>query len=200
MRRLTTSTADPRPRPRSSASRTTARLLLMAIAWSSASIVSRADASEPVDFAITTVDGRMVRSDDFRGRWLLVNYWATWCDGCVKEMPLLSRLVDREPRLAVLGITDEKLSTTALETFVAAHPVSYVIAHVDHGALARRTSRDRVRRRRAADQLSARTRRPRRRTLHRRDRSGAPATPHRRSVAMKAARPARRPATRRANA
>ncbi len=133
MRRLTTSRVG--ARSRSSTGRTTALCLFAALAWSSSTIASRADASEPVDFAVTTIDGRLVRSDDYRGRWLLVNYWATWCDGCVKEMPVLSRLVDREPRLAVLGITDEKLAAAALEAFVAAHPVSYAIAHVDRAAL-----------------------------------------------------------------
>ncbi len=35
--------------------------------------------------------GRPLRMADFRGRHLLVNFWATWCPPCVEEMPLLDR-------------------------------------------------------------------------------------------------------------
>ena len=39
--------------------------------------------------------GRDVRLDDFRGRTVIVNFWATWCVPCVVEMPSLQRLRDR---------------------------------------------------------------------------------------------------------
>ena len=39
--------------------------------------------------------GKDVRLDDFRGRTVIVNFWATWCTPCVEEMPSLQRLRDR---------------------------------------------------------------------------------------------------------
>src|SRR4029453_2041043 len=39
--------------------------------------------------------GKDVHLDDFRGRTVIVNFWATWCTPCVEEMPSLQRLRDR---------------------------------------------------------------------------------------------------------
>ena len=49
---------------------------------------------EIVTPAITleTSDGRSLSLADFRGRFVLLNIWATWCPPCVKEMPSLDRL------------------------------------------------------------------------------------------------------------
>ena len=40
-------------------------------------------------------EGKMVTLDDFRGRTVLVNFWATWCAPCLKELPSLDALEDR---------------------------------------------------------------------------------------------------------
>lgn len=42
--------------------------------------------------AIETADGRRLTGETFRGRFVLLNVWATWCPPCVKEMPSLDRL------------------------------------------------------------------------------------------------------------
>jgi thiol-disulfide isomerase/thioredoxin len=38
-----------------------------------------------------TVDGNSGRFADLRGRWVLINYWASWCEPCIKEIPELNR-------------------------------------------------------------------------------------------------------------
>ena len=59
------------------------------------------------EFDITADDGQGVRLADFRGKFVLLNFWATWCPPCVDEMPSLNlvheRLSDRG--LVVLGIS-----------------------------------------------------------------------------------------------
>ena len=53
-----------------------------------------ADASEPATprLALPTLDGATYDLADHRGKWVVVNFWATWCAPCIKEMPELSAL------------------------------------------------------------------------------------------------------------
>jgi len=56
-------------------------------------------------FRHASVDGQFVTADDFDGQALLVNFWATWCAPCRREMPLLNEVHQgREGQLTVLGI------------------------------------------------------------------------------------------------
>ena len=58
------------------------------------------------DFRLADASGQIVSAERFDGHLLLVNFWATWCDPCVEEMPMLAQLqrdfADRG--LAVVGI------------------------------------------------------------------------------------------------
>ncbi|MEX2247332.1 MAG: TlpA disulfide reductase family protein [Dehalococcoidia bacterium] len=60
------------------------------------------DARHPVrgqpapDFALLTTDGRVLRLSDFRGKVVYVNFWATWCTPCKKELPAIQRIYDEK--------------------------------------------------------------------------------------------------------
>ncbi len=57
------------------------------------------------DFALTALDGSTIRLSDLRGRWVLVNFWATWCEPCKVEMPDLQRIAAQyADRLTLVGI------------------------------------------------------------------------------------------------
>ncbi len=57
----------------------------------------------PADF--TDVNGEGYRYADFQDKWIIVNYWATWCAPCIKEIPELNKLAtDHAADLVVLGV------------------------------------------------------------------------------------------------
>lgn len=68
-----------------------------------------------------TKDGAATSLADFRGRVLLVNYWATWCSPCVAEMPSLDRLeaVLGGADFAILPIASDRAGLRVVEPFYA---------------------------------------------------------------------------------
>jgi peroxiredoxin len=86
------------------------------------------DASrQNADFTLTDLDGKAWTLQQLRGNVVLVNFWATWCPPCRKEMPDLSALYDRfkDQGFVILGISAE--DADKVKPFIGEHPVSYPI-------------------------------------------------------------------------
>ena len=47
------------------------------------------------DLSLPTLDGGVIRLNDLRGKLVLINFWATWCAPCLKEIPVLVQMQDR---------------------------------------------------------------------------------------------------------
>jgi len=73
-------------------------------------------------------EGPPLRLADFKGRPLVVNFWATWCTACVEEMPLLTAFYQETKSIGwqVLGLAI--VQPSAVKRFLAQHPVEYPIA------------------------------------------------------------------------
>ena len=69
---------------------------------------------------------------DYRGKWVIVNYWATWCPPCLEEIPELIQLHnEHKGRNAVVwGINREDIPLADLKAFVAKQQISYPIFQV----------------------------------------------------------------------
>ena len=61
------------------------------------------------DFALRSIKGRSARLKDFKGKVLLINFWATWCPPCLAEMPELVKLQKEHKArgLQIIGVTYE---------------------------------------------------------------------------------------------
>jgi thiol-disulfide isomerase/thioredoxin len=106
---------------------------LLLTAWNPlhAANASPYETTEPVDFTLKQLGGGKVSLSDYRGQWVVVNYWATWCAPCRKEMPELSALHEQREDVTVLGLAYEDVEDNDFEDFLKKSPVSYPILLVD---------------------------------------------------------------------
>jgi thiol-disulfide isomerase/thioredoxin len=81
-----------------------------------------------------TVDGKPRQLSDWRGKRVLINFWATWCAPCRREMPLLSENAARyrERNVAIVGVAED--TAGSVRTYLAEQPVTYPVLLADTDA------------------------------------------------------------------
>ncbi len=103
------------------------RLLCIAVFLLSAGVAAAES------FAFKDMKGQEQRLQDYRGKWVLVNFWATWCPPCLEEIPDLIALYEahRSRDLVVIGVALDSTRESVVE-FVAKKKVGYPIVLGDY--------------------------------------------------------------------
>jgi peroxiredoxin len=107
-----------------------AALLLCLLTWSTANALNVGDVAP--DFSRADLNGKTVQLSKYRGKIVLLNFWATWCGPCREEMPAFSKWqVDYTSKgLQVIGLSMDD-DADSVKQFLVKHPVSYPIVMAD---------------------------------------------------------------------
>lgn len=86
------------------------------------------NAARASDFTLTDSTGKVHKLSQYKGKWVLVNFWATWCPPCLAEIPDLNELHEnKKNNVAVFGIALQYANPKQVIDFAEGLMVSYPI-------------------------------------------------------------------------
>ena len=81
------------------------------------------------DFALPGLDGKTVRLSDYKGKVVIVDFWATWCPPCRAEIPgFVKMAADYKGRVAILGVSLDEGREKDVRPFYAKYAMNYPVA------------------------------------------------------------------------
>lgn len=102
-------------------------LLLMTLVTANSAIAEEAFDASKVEFV--DLDGNVTKLTDYKGKWVIINLWATWCPPCLVEIPdlVLFHEEHKDKDAIVLGVNHELLTTEKVKTFAESQMITYPI-------------------------------------------------------------------------
>ena len=94
----------------------------LAVALACSGVAAAADG-----FTLTDTDGKSHALSGYRGKWVIVNFWATWCPPCLEEIPDLVAIKDERKDVQVIGVAMEFEDAKQVTQFAAGMFVNYPI-------------------------------------------------------------------------
>lgn len=94
------------------------------------------------DFTFKDINNQSYRFSQFKGKWVVANYWATWCQSCRKEFPALRYIANKyRGRAVVLGFdtgdaqTGQATNPHVMRNFVRQHRLNYTVVPLQNNTL-----------------------------------------------------------------
>jgi peroxiredoxin len=80
-------------------------------------------------FVVATPDGGTLRLADLKGKVVFLNFWATWCEPCLEEMPAMERLsrAYRDRGLVVLALSADREGASVVKPFLKRHGLTFPV-------------------------------------------------------------------------
>ena len=79
------------------------------------------------NFSVKDLEGKTHTLAGYKGKWVVVNYWATWCPPCLEEIPDLIALHEKRKDMVVLGVALEYQDAKEVRTFVDDNLMNYPV-------------------------------------------------------------------------
>ncbi len=85
------------------------------------------------EFSLTTLDGETVKLSDYKGKVVILNFWATWCPPCRKEIPHFIEMYEEQEKdgLVILGVSVDKSGVEAVKKWADKNRVNYPMVMSD---------------------------------------------------------------------
>lgn len=108
-------------------------ILILLLVISGTVGISSAEKEEKIpapDFTLMTMDNKKLSLKDFKGKYIFLNFWATWCGPCIDEMPSMERLYQKfksKKNFAMLAVSIDKGGAEVVEKFKAENKFTFTV-------------------------------------------------------------------------
>lgn len=81
-----------------------------------------------VDYQFIDLSGNTIQSEDLIDKVVIVNFWATWCPPCIREMPVLAEIQKKYAQdVQIIGINYDRIEKNEVVEFLTKIPINYPI-------------------------------------------------------------------------